>query len=330
MIVARAPLRFSLGGGGSDLPAFASRHGGFVVSAAIDKYVYVTANRRFDRSIRVSYSKTEIVARAADVEHPIVREALLALGIDHSIEITSIADLPANSGLGSSSTFTVALLDVLHAFKREVASARQLAEEACTIEIDRLGEPIGRQDQYVAAFGHVVAMTFGKDGSVEVERIDVLPEVLGELEQNLVVVHTRVERPARTVLGEQGARLASDDAAAAAMHRIKAMGKETRALLLAGEVDLYGDMLHEHWELKRSMASAMTSPGIDAIYQQARESGAVGGKLMGAGGGGFFLFYVRPAERRRFVLAMQQSGHRLLRFRFEPSGARIVADLRSD
>ena len=181
MIISRAPLRFSLGGGGTDLPAYADKHGGYVVSAAIDKYVYVTANRRFYRDIRVAYSKTEIVSRPDDIEHPIFREALQLLAIDKSIELTSVAELPSQSGLGSSSTFTVALLNALHAYKREFVSSQQLAEEACVVEIDRLKEPIGKQDQYIAAFGNVTAMTFDTDGSVVVEPVPIRDEVLEEL-----------------------------------------------------------------------------------------------------------------------------------------------------
>jgi D-glycero-alpha-D-manno-heptose-7-phosphate kinase len=327
MIVSRAPVRFSLGGGGSDLPAYSSKHGGYVISAAVDKYVYVTASRRFFPSIRLAYSRTEIVDRVADVQHPIFREALTMLGIDNSIELTSVADLPANSGLGSSSAFTVALLNALHTYRRDFVSSRQLAEEACTLEIERLGEPIGKQDQYISAFGGVTAMTFHPDGRVDVEPVPVRQEVLDELESNLVVLWTHVERPARSVLAEQGQRLRDDEAATARMHRIKALGREVFELLVRGDADRYGELLHEHWTAKRTLASAMSHPALDEHYEAARAAGALGGKLMGAGGGGFFLFYVRPAERRTLVEAMAARGLRPLRFRFENDGARIVANL---
>jgi D-glycero-alpha-D-manno-heptose-7-phosphate kinase len=327
MIVSRAPVRFSLGGGGSDLPAYSSRHGGYVISAAVDKYVYVTASRRFFPSIRLAYSRTEIVDRVADVQHPLFREALTMLGIDSSIELTSVADLPANSGLGSSSAFTVALLNALHTYRRDFVSSRQLAEEACTLEIERLGEPIGKQDQYISAFGGVTAMTFHPNGEVDVEPVPVRQEVLDELESNLVVLWTHVERPARSVLTEQGQRLRDDEAATARMHRIKALGREVFELLVRGDVDRYGELLHEHWTAKRTLASAMSQPGLDEHYEAARAAGALGGKLMGAGGGGFFLFYVRPAERRALVEKMAARGLRPLRFRFENDGARIVANL---
>ena len=328
MIVSRAPVRFSLGGGGSDLPAYASRFGGFVVSAAIDKYVYVTANRRFYRDIRLAYSKTEIKSAVDDIEHPIFREALRSCGVSHSIELTSVADLPSNTGLGSSSTFTVALLNALHTFKREFVSSERLAEEACHLEIDVLGEPVGKQDQYIAAFGNVTALTFDTDGSVHVEPVPARDEVLDELETNLLVFYSGVERAARVVLSEQGARLSTpDDPALAAMHRIKELGHETYRLLVDGDIDRYGELLHAHWTEKRKMASKMTDPSLDEHYEAARKAGALGGKLMGAGGGGFFLFYARPEGRRRLVETMIARGLRPLKFRFDEDGARIVANL---
>jgi D-glycero-alpha-D-manno-heptose-7-phosphate kinase len=328
VIISRAPLRFSLGGGGSDLPGYASEHGGFVVSAAIDKYVYVTANRRFYPDIRLAYSKTEIVDGVDSIEHPIFREALKLLDISQSIELTSVAELPSNSGLGSSSTFTVALLNALHAYKREFVSSRQLAEEACEIEIGHLGEPIGKQDQYIAAFGNVTALTFGTDGSVSVEPVSVRDEVLDELESNLVIVYSGVERQARSVLAEQDTNLRDQgEDATDSMHRIKAIGRDVLALLERGDIDSYGEVLHEHWTHKRRMATSMSDASLDEHYEAARNAGAIGGKLMGAGGGGFFMLYVRPAERRRVIEAMAARGLRQLRFRFDLDGARIVANL---
>ena len=328
MIVSRAPVRFSLGGGGTDLPAYADRFGGFVVSAAIDKYIYVTANRRFHRSIRLSYSKTEIVDDIDAIEHPLFREALKMVQIRDSIELTSVADLPANSGLGSSSSFTVALLNALHTYKRDFVSSRSLAEQACELEMVRLGEPVGKQDQYIAAFGNVTAFTFGTDGSVEVEPVPVSDEILDELQNNLVIVWSGIERPAKLVLGEQGARLRDlEPDAIERMHRIKDLGREVYRLLVAGDLDSFGELLHHHWTAKRKLASKMTDDAIDAHYEAARAAGAIGGKLMGAGGGGFFMFYVRPSERRRFVEAMTKRGLRTLRFHFDTDGARIVANM---
>jgi D-glycero-alpha-D-manno-heptose-7-phosphate kinase len=328
MIVSRAPVRFSLGGGGTDLPAYSKRFGGYLVSAAIDKYIYVTANKRFHRDIRLAYSKTEIVPSVDKIEHPLFREALRMTQIEHSIELTSVADLPANSGLGSSSSFTVALLNALHTFKREFVSSRQLAEEACSIEIDRLGEPIGKQDQYIAAFGSITAFTFEPDGTVFVEPVPVRDEVLDELETNLVIVWSGIERPARGILSEQGRRLSElEPDVIERMHKIKELGREVYRLLCRGDVDLYGELLHDHWTQKRKLASKMTDSVIDEHYEAARAAGAIGGKLMGAGGGGFFMFYVRPEDKRRLIEAMTARGLRILRFRFDVDGARIVANL---
>src|SRR5262245_39689728 len=328
MIVSRAPVRFSLGGGGTDLPAYAERFGGYLVSAAIDKYIYVTANKRFRRDIRLAYSKTEIVPSVDKIEHPLFREALRMTHIEHSIELTSVADLPANSGLGSSSSFTVALLNALHTYKREFGSSRQLAEEACSIEIDRLSEPIGKQDQYIAAFGNVTAFTFEESGAVHVEPVPVRDEVLDELETNLVIVGSGVERPARVVLSEQGQRMRElDPDVIERMHKIKELGREVFRLLVDGDVDRYGELLHYHWTQKRNLASKMTDSALDEHYEAARAAGAIGGKLMGAGGGGFFMFYVRPADKRRLLEAMAARGLRQMRFRFDVDGARIVANL---
>ena len=328
MIISRAPLRFSLGGGGTDLPGYSSVHGGFLVSAAIDKYVSVTANRRFYRELRLAYSKTEIVPDTDCIEHPIFREALKMTGVEHSIELTSVAELPSNSGLGSSSSFTVALLNALHAYKREFVSSRQLAEEACKLEIERLGEPIGKQDQYISAFGNITALTFDTDGTVHVEPVPVKDEVLDELESNLVILYSGIERHSRTVLSAQDTELRKQKSnAAEGMHRIKQLGYEVRKLLIDGNIDRYGEMLHEHWTRKRQQTSAMSDPTLDEHYEAARQAGAVGGKIMGAGGGGFFMFYVRPPEKRKFIETMTARGLRRLRFHFDLDGARIVANL---
>ena len=230
--------------------------------------------------------------------------------------------------LGSSSAFTVALLNALHTFRREFVSSAKLAEEACHIEIDLLREPIGKQDQYISAFGSVTAFTFDTDGAVHVEPVPAKDEVLDELEQNLVILYSGIERAARVVLSEQGDRLrAEHPATVESMHRIKNIGHEVTRLLVSGDVDSYGELLHDHWMRKRGLASKMTDDVIDEHYAEARKAGAIGGKLMGAGGGGFFMFYVRPADRRRFVETMVGRGLRPLKFRFDVDGARIVANL---
>jgi D-glycero-alpha-D-manno-heptose-7-phosphate kinase len=327
MIISRAPVRFSLGGGGTDLPSYSRQHGGFLVAAAIDKYIFVAANARFQNSIRLAYSKTEIVDSVDEIEHRIFREALRATDVRDSIELVSIADVPSNTGLGSSSTFTVALLNALHAFKQKFVSTQQLAEEACNIEINILKEPIGKQDQYISAFGGITAFTFNKDGSVEVERVPVQPEVIDELQMNLLIFYSGIERPASTVLTEQGNTIKENkENAVERMHRIKALGYETRRILMEGSVDEYGELLHEHWTNKRKLASKMTDSVIDEHYEAARKAGAIGGKLMGAGGGGFFMFYARPAERRAVYAEMCRRGLQPLRWQFDHDGARIVAN----
>ena len=327
MIVSRAPVRFSLGGGGTDLPSYAHTHGGFVIAAAVDKFIFVCVARRFYDNIRVAYSESEIVDSADQVKHRILRCVLQQTGVLRGLELHSLADVPANSGLGSSSSFTVAALNGLHAFKREAASAEQLAREACNIEIDLLKEPIGKQDQYIAAYGGISAMTFNPDGSVDVERLPLKSEVIDELESNLVIYYSGVERKASSVLSQQAKTITENrDDAVQRMHRIKALGYDTKRILLSGNIDAYGEMLHEHWTNKRKLASNMADDTIDGHYEEARKAGAIGGKLMGAGGGGFFMFYVRPGERRRVHEALTARGLRPLRFRFDFDGARIVAN----
>ena len=327
MIISRAPVRFSLGGGGTDLPSYSREHGGFLVAAAIDKYVFVGAHRRFHDDIRLAYSKSETVKTLDEIQHPIFREALRENDITKGIELVSLADVPSNTGLGSSSTFTVALLNALHAYKREFVSTEDLAEEACHIEIDVLKEPIGKQDQYISAFGGITAFTFDKDGKVHVERVRVKPEVIDELEMNLLIFYSGIDRPASTVLKEQGQTIKENkDSAVDRMHKIKALGYETKKILEHGRIDDYGALLHEHWTNKRKLASKMSDSVIDEHYDAARKAGALGGKLMGAGGGGFFMFYARPSERRAVYQTMIDRGLRPLRFRFDFDGARISAN----
>src|SRR5262249_40050190 len=237
MILSRAPVRFSLGGGGTDLPSYSSKHGGFLVAATVDSYIFIAIHKRFDDRVRLSYSKTEFVDKVDDVEHRLFRECLRLTGAPKGVEIFSMADVPANSGLGSSSTFTVALLNALHAYKREYLSHEELAREACHIEIDVLKEPIGKQDQYIAAYGGVTAFTFNPDGTVVVERVPMKPEVMDELETNLLIFYSGVERAASTVLKEQGQTITQNkDDAVAKMHRIKELGYETKRILVSGDI----------------------------------------------------------------------------------------------
>ena len=327
MIVSRAPVRFSLGGGGTDLPSYSREHGGFVVAAAVDKFVHVCVAKRFYDTIRLAYSEMETVDSVDKIKHRIYRAALKSMGFTGGLELHSLADVPANTGLGSSSSFTVALLNGLHAFRRESIPAEQLARDACHLEIDLLGEPIGKQDQYIAAYGGISALTFHPDGSVDVERLPLRDEVIDELEANLMIFYSNVERSASTVLAQQAKSItANTDSAVERMHRIKALGYETKRILLAGDIDTYGDMLHEHWTHKRKLAANMADGTIDEHYEEARKAGAIGGKLMGAGGGGFFMFYVRAGDRRRVHDAMAARGLRPMRFRFDFDGARIMAN----
>ncbi|MGA7123779.1 MAG: sugar kinase [Polyangiaceae bacterium] len=320
-------MRFSLGGGGTDLPSYSREHGGFVVAAAVDKFVFVCVARRFHDTIRLAYSESEIVDSVHQIKHRIFRAALQTTGLDKGLELHSLADVPANTGLGSSSTFTVALLNGLHAFKREFVPAEQLAKEACHLEIDVLKEPIGKQDQYIAAYGGISAMNFHPDGSVDVERLPIREEVIDELESNLVIYYSGIERAASTVLKEQARTIVENkDDAVQRMHRIKQLGYETKLVLVSGQIDKYGEMLHEHWMNKRKLASNMADSAIDEHYDAARKAGAIGGKLMGAGGGGFFMFYVRAADRRRVHDALAARGLRPMRFRFDFDGARIMAN----
>jgi len=327
MIVSRAPVRFSLGGGGTDLPSYSREHGGYVVAAAVDKFVFVCVARRFQETIRLAYSESETVDSVDQVRHRIFKEALKMTSVLKGIELHSLADVPANTGLGSSSSFTVALLNGLHAYRREYVPIEQLAREACELEIERLGEPIGKQDQYIAAYGGVSAMTFNPDGSVHVERLALRDEVIDELESNLVIYYSGVERSASAVLKEQAKTIVQNkDDAVQRMHRIKALGHDTKKILLSGQIDAYGEMLHEHWTNKRKLAANMADGSIDEHYEAARKAGSIGGKLMGAGGGGFFMFYVRAPERRRVHDVLAARGLQPMRFRFDFDGARIMAN----
>lgn len=315
----------SLGGGGTDLPAYSSKFGGFVVSAAVDKYVYVAANRRFSDDIRLSYSKTEIVPNVDAVEHRIFREALKLTGVDRGIELVSVADVPANSGLGSSSSFTVATLNALTTYTRHVQDAGSLAAMAYHVEHDLLGEPVGVQDGYVSAYGGVVAIEIDTSGAVEVEPVPCSRETLDELQANLVVFYSGKERSASAVLKEQSEKI-DNGAAVESMHQIARLGRETYRLLCRGDVDAYGELLREHWERKRALTFSMTDAALDEDYALAREAGAVGGKLMGAGGGGFWCFYVQPAEKRAVCNVLGARGLRRMRFAFDFGGARIIAN----
>ena len=323
MIISRTPLRVSFFGGGSDLPAYYRQHGGAVLSTTIDKSVYITVSRKFDDAVRVSYSRTEEVARAADVEHPLVREALGLLGIDGGVEITSVADIPARgTGLGSSSSFTVGLLNALHAYLGRRASARQLAEESCAIEIDRCGEPLGRQDQYAAAFGGFNLIRFHPDDRVEVTKAACPADAIAELQRRLLFFYTGVTRLAGPLLGALSADIARPGAAADATGELSGLALEAAGALGVGDVDALGLMLDRAWRLKRSLVAGISNETIDAAYDAALAAGAVGGKLLGAGGGGFLIF-IAPPERHAAV-RMALGALRETPFKFAAQGSAIV------
>ena len=323
MIISKTPLRMSFVGGGSDLPVFYRRFGGAVVSTAIDKFVYISVNKKFDDRIRVSYSKTEEVPAVARIKHPLVREALKLLNIPGGIEITSIADIPARgSGLGSSSAFTVGVLHALHAFANRYASAEQLARESCEIEIERCGEPIGKQDQFAAAFGGFNFIEFYPDDSVSVEPIICRRETLQELQDNTIVFYTGITRSASTILKTQQHVVASEKAKQKVLCRMVEFARELKAELQKNNVAAFGEIIHENWVLKRSLTPNVSSSAIDTWYERARKAGATGGKLLGAGSGGFLMFYAPQDRHDAITRALKDL--RTMRFGFEPQGSKII------
>jgi D-glycero-alpha-D-manno-heptose-7-phosphate kinase len=325
MIITRSPMRISLGGGGTDLPSYYRQHGGFVISAAIDKYVYITLHETFVPEVIVKYSKMENVARAEDVKHPIVREALrlIDLGIPH-LEIASMSDIPAGSGLGSSGSFTTALLRALYSMKRDNISRQELAEQACHIELDLLGEPIGKQDQYIASFGGLTCFEFRPDDSVVVTPLRLDPMTLHNLEDNLMLFFTNYTRNASDILKDQDVRSKQGDREMIEnLHYVKQLGYESKAAFESGDLRRFAEIMHVHWENKKKRSAGMSSGPIDEYYELARKNGALGGKLIGAGGGGFLMFYTEDKTRLRS--AMSGAGLREVRFRFDFQGTRVVA-----
>ncbi len=320
MIIARSPLRISLGGGGTDLPSYYREHGGFLIAAAIDKYVYVTAMRPFTPGIYLKYSELERVDTVSQVRHPIVREALDLLDFNTpQIEITTLADIPAGTGLGSSGSFTTALLRALCAHKRRLVHPQELAEMACYVEIEKLGEPIGKQDQYIAAYGGVTCFDFNPDDSVSAVPLDIDTETLHSLEDNLLLFFTGFSRSASSILADQKARTRKNDSDMLNnLHYVKELGLRSRQALEAGDPVLFGELMHEHWEHKKKRSGGMSNPKIDEWYALARGNGAIGGKLVGAGGGGFLMFYTE--NRERLKEAMAAVGLEEVRFRFDFEG----------
>jgi D-glycero-alpha-D-manno-heptose-7-phosphate kinase len=320
VIFSRAPLRISLGGGGTDLPSYYREHGGFLVSGAIDKYVYMLTHTVFQRRYRMKYSELEEVDEVSQIRHPILREALARHWRGNPLEIASVADVPAGTGMGSSGAYTVCLLKGLAQARQTSITAGALAEAACEIEIDVLGEPVGKQDQYVAAHGGICAYTFNPDDSVEVEPLELEPGVLRRLRDQLLLFYTGEARSASHVLADQDERSkAADQQMLDNLHATKDLGRRSCDLLRKGDLDAYAELMHEHWENKRRRSPGMTDEHIDRLYTLARRSGCLGGKLVGAGGGGFLLVYARQPEDTR--QAMAAAGAFELAFEFEFGGA---------
>jgi D-glycero-alpha-D-manno-heptose-7-phosphate kinase len=325
LIITRSPLRISLGGGGTDLPSYYRKHSGFVLSAAINRYVYITINEAFRPRIILKYSKLEDVERWEDIQHPIIREALRLTGVTGPyLEIVSLSDIPAGTGLGSSGSFTTALLRALHTMKRNFVPPRELAEQACHIEIDLLKEPIGKQDQYIAAFGGITCFEFLPDDRVIAEPLKIASETLANLEDNLLLFFTGASRSAAEVLRDQDTRT-RDNASEMLenLHHTKQLGHESRDALLAGDLRKFAELMHVHWEHKKKRSPGISSSLIDEMYDLARANGALGGKLIGAGGGGFLMLYTEDKTRLRS--AMRNAGLREVRLQFDFSGTSVLA-----
>jgi D-glycero-alpha-D-manno-heptose-7-phosphate kinase len=325
MIIVRAPVRISIGGGGTDLPSYYSLFGGEWTSAAIDKYVYIIVNKRFENSLRISYSKTEEVENLKDVQHPIVREALRLLEIDSGIEIVSIADVPSNTGLGASGSFTVALLTALYAFlenttKKELPSRKEIAEQACHIAMNLLKEPSGKQDEYIATYGGITSFSASKNGKVKVEPLypqKFSSETISELENNLLMFYTGIRRESREVLKTQAQAIEN-------LHQVKKIGREIKKSLTNANYSQFGKLIDVHWQEKIKRQGTSNSQ-INRWYEIAKQNGAIGGKLMGAGGGGFFLFYCEN-EKDRLRKAMAAQGLKEQTFHFDLEGTKIIAN----
>jgi D-glycero-alpha-D-manno-heptose-7-phosphate kinase len=324
MIITRSPLRISLGGGGTDLPSYYREHSGFIIAAAIDKYVYITLHHTFVPELIIKYSKMEHVHSVDEVQHPIIREALRIAHVETpALEITSMADIPAGTGLGSSGSFTTALLKALHAHNRHLMHPQELAEQACHIEIDLLKEPIGKQDQYIAAYGGITCFRFMPNGQVEAWPLKIDRDTLYALEDNLLLFFTGYSRSASSILKEQDDKSKqSNKEMVDNLHFVKELGRQSKDALEAGDLHAFGELMNVHWEHKKKRSANMSNGKIDEWYDLARQHGAVGGKLIGAGGGGFLMFYAEDKIRLR--KAMREAGLQEVRFRFDFEGTTVV------
>ncbi|MEZ5380794.1 MAG: galactokinase [Microthrixaceae bacterium] len=324
MIITRTPLRISIGGGGTDLPSYYRRSGGRLVSAAINRYVYISVNRTFTDDYLLKYSTIERVAAIDDIDHDILRTALGLHQVPPGIEIVSMADIPAGTGLGSSGSFTVGLLRALYAHRHQPVLTDELAEEACAIEIDHLNEPVGKQDQYIAAYGGLTSFTFHPDDRVDATRLEVSEDTLGDLEEHLLLFFTGYARSASKMLADQDERsAAADEAMLANLDNTLELGEEIARALVAGDTAAFGGLMDQHWQAKRARTAGMSNPDIDRYYALARSAGALGGKVVGAGAGGFLMVYApEPYKVRR---AMRAEGLGELRFRFDHLGSTVLS-----
>lgn len=326
MIIARSPMRISLGGGGTDLPSYYENYGGFFISAAINKYVYVMVNQSWHNEYVLKYSQLERAKSISDIKHPIIRAALEWFEMGPHLEIASIADIPQGTGLGSSGSFTTALLKALHSYKKnDWLSPNELAEQACNIEIELLKEPVGKQDQYISALGGITCFEIGVDGKVDAYPAAISDETRSRLEDNLVLFYTGYSRSAYEILTDQNDRTnASQSDMLENLHNIKSIGLRIKDALEKGETRRFGELMHEHWQCKRTRSAGMSNPRIDQLYDLAMRNGATGGKLIGAGGGGFLMFYTEDKNKLR--KAMLQADTKEMRFRFDFSGTTLLGE----
>jgi len=324
MIIARSPLRITLGGGGTDLPSYYEKFGGFLIAAAIDKYVYIALHDNFAPDLIVKYSRFERVKNAAQIEHPIIREAFAMLDMDGcGLELASMADIPASTGLGSSGSFTTALLKTLHAHKKNLVHPAELAAQACDIELNRLHEPIGKQDQYIAAYGGMTCFEFLPDGTVKAWPLKISDPTRNNLEDNLLLFFTGYSRSASTILKEQDQKSKQSDAGMIEnLHFVKDLGRQSQKALETGNLHEFARLMDVQWQRKKQRSDGMSNPKINEWYDLAMANGALGGKLIGAGGGGFLMFYSEDKAKLRH--AMQQTGLREVRFRFDFEGTKLV------
>lgn len=327
MILTRTPFRVTLGGGGTDLPSFYREHGGFILAVAIDKYMFLNVNTPIvDDKIRIRYTSAEVVDHVDSLQHTLAREALRYFGITNGIEIVSIADIPAGTGLGSSSSYLVGLLNALHTLLQSPATPDKVAEEACYIELEILKKPIGKQDQYMASFGGLTALDIKPDGGVSVARLELDTDLLESLEHNILMFYTNEMRDATTILKRQDeATRAKDQTVVTSLREIKDIGFEIRNTISKGNLRYFGELLDVHWQVKKRLSEGISNPQIDGWYELAKQNGAIGGKISGAGGGGFLMLYCEE-NKARLREKMRGAGLRELKFRFDFEGSKVVFD----